>query len=73
VVRRIRHTRPLWRTAAAVALFLLAKAFGLPALGIFRNAQTTLDPVRIDRASTLVKDGIIRRRATRCMCPSHSR
>jgi protein-S-isoprenylcysteine O-methyltransferase Ste14 len=51
---------PLWRTAASVALFLTAGAFGLPALRAFRKAQTTIDPVRIDRASVLVTDGVFR-------------
>jgi protein-S-isoprenylcysteine O-methyltransferase Ste14 len=51
---------PLWRTAAAITLFLVAGAFGLPALRAFRKADTTIDPVRIDRASALVTGGIYR-------------
>jgi protein-S-isoprenylcysteine O-methyltransferase Ste14 len=48
------------RTAAALAAFVLAGAFGLPALRAFRQAATTIDPVRIDRASALVTGGIYR-------------
>jgi protein-S-isoprenylcysteine O-methyltransferase Ste14 len=51
---------PLWRTAAAVLLFLVAGAFGLPALRAFRAARTTIDPVRVDGASALVTEGIYR-------------
>jgi protein-S-isoprenylcysteine O-methyltransferase Ste14 len=52
---------PFWRTAAALVVFILAGAFGLPALRAFRKADTTIDPVRIDRASALVTGGIYRR------------
>lgn len=48
------------RTAAAVAAFLAAALFGLPALRAFRRADTTINPVRIDRASALVTGGIYR-------------
>lgn len=51
---------PLWRASAAIALFLVAGAFGVPALRAFRKADTTIDPVRIDRASALVTGGIYR-------------
>lgn len=54
------ETAPLWRSVLAVALFLLAGAIGLPALRAFRKADTTIDPVRIDRASVLVTSGIYR-------------
>lgn len=49
------------RWALALVVFLIAGAFGLPALGAFRRAQTTIDPVRVDRASALVTTGIYRR------------
>jgi protein-S-isoprenylcysteine O-methyltransferase Ste14 len=49
-----------WRTALALAVSALAAAFGLPALRAFRRAGTTVDPVRIDRASALVTSGIYR-------------
>lgn len=51
---------PLWRTVTAIGIFLLAAFFGLPALRAFRGAGTTIDPVRIDRASALVTGGIYR-------------
>lgn len=51
---------PLWRGGLAVAVFLLAGAIGLPALRAFRKADTTIDPVRIDRASVRVTRGIYR-------------
>ena len=51
---------PLWRTAIAICIFLVAAFFGLPALRAFRGAGTTIDPVRIDRASALVVDDIYR-------------
>lgn len=49
---------PLWRELAAFALFMAAGIFGFPALRAFRRAGTTIDPVRIDRASHLVTGGI---------------
>lgn len=49
---------PLWREVAALALFLAAGTFGFPALRAFRRVGTTIDPVRIDRASQLVTGGI---------------
>lgn len=51
---------PVWRTTLAVAVFMMAGIFGVPALRAFRNADTTINPVRIDRASALVTDGIYR-------------
>jgi protein-S-isoprenylcysteine O-methyltransferase Ste14 len=51
---------PLGRMAAALAAFVFAGAFGLPALRAFRKAATTIDPVRVDRASALVTGGIYR-------------
>jgi protein-S-isoprenylcysteine O-methyltransferase Ste14 len=51
---------PWWRTGLAVVLFMAAGVFGFPALRAFRRAGTTIDPVRIDRASALVTGGIYR-------------
>lgn len=48
------------RTAAALVAFVLVGAFGLPALRAFRQAATTIDPVRVDRARALVTGGIYR-------------
>jgi protein-S-isoprenylcysteine O-methyltransferase Ste14 len=50
---------PLRWTAAGL-VFLIAGAFGLPALRAFRRAGTTIDPVRIDQASALVTTGSYR-------------
>lgn len=49
---------PLGREIAAVGLFLAAGSLGFPALRAFRRLRTTIDPVRIDRASQLVTVGI---------------
>ena len=51
---------PLWRIALAFVLFMAAGIIGFPALRSFRRAGTTIDPVRIDRASSLVTGGIYR-------------
>lgn len=51
---------PLWRTALALAIFLLAGVFGLPAVRAFRKAGTTVNPVQIDRSTALVTGGIYR-------------
>lgn len=51
---------PTWRVALAAAIFFVAGAFGLPAIRSFRRVGTTIDPVRIDRASALVTGGIYR-------------
>lgn len=48
------------RTALAVGVFLLAGCFGFPAFLAFRRSGTTIDPVRIERASSLVTHGIYR-------------
>jgi protein-S-isoprenylcysteine O-methyltransferase Ste14 len=42
------------------AFFLFAGVFAAPAFIAFRRAETTIDPVRIDRASALVTTGIYR-------------
>lgn len=49
---------PRW--VLAFAVFMLAGVFGFPALRAFRQARTTIDPVRIDRASALVTSGVYR-------------
>lgn len=46
------------RTVAAIAVFFLAAAFGFPAIRAFRRVETTVDPVRVDRASALITGGI---------------
>lgn len=51
---------PLWRMLLAFVLFMAAGVFGFPALRAFRRAGTTIDPVRIDRARSLVTGGIFR-------------
>jgi protein-S-isoprenylcysteine O-methyltransferase Ste14 len=50
----------VWRTTVALVAFVLAGAFGFPALRAFRRAATTIDPVQVDRASALVTGGIYR-------------
>lgn len=49
------------RVLLAVALVLAAGAFGLAGLRAFRRARTTANPLRPERASALVTDGIYRR------------
>lgn len=51
---------PGWRTGVALVLFMAAGVIGFPALGAFRRAGTTIDPVRIDRAASLVTGGVYR-------------
>jgi protein-S-isoprenylcysteine O-methyltransferase Ste14 len=51
---------PPWRSGMALGVFMLAGLVGFPAIRSFRRAGTTIDPVRIDRASTLVTGGIYR-------------
>lgn len=47
-----------WQAIAAFALFMAAGVFGFPAVRAFRRAGTTIDPLRIDRASQLVTGGV---------------
>ena len=47
-----------WRIGLAVALALAGLAIVLPAVRAFRRARTTVNPLRIEQASTLVTDGI---------------
>lgn len=54
------HPAPQWSIVLAVGLFIAAGAFGLPALHAFRRAGTTIDPVRIGRATSLVTGGVYR-------------
>jgi len=54
------HPAPQWSIVLAVGLFIAAGAFGLPALRAFRRAGTTIDPVRIGRATSLVTGGVYR-------------
>lgn len=48
----------LARTVAAGGLFVVAVAFGLLAVRAFVGAATTINPVQIDRASSLVTTGV---------------
>lgn len=50
-----------WRAGAAATAFAAAAIFASPAVRAFRRAGTTIDPVRIERASTLVTSGIFAR------------
>jgi protein-S-isoprenylcysteine O-methyltransferase Ste14 len=52
---------PIWRYALSAGFLALAGFFGPPAIVRFRRVGTTVDPVRIERASQLVVDGIFRR------------
>ena len=46
--------------ALAAMFFALAGLTGPPAVFKFRRAATTIDPVHVDRASSLVTDGVYR-------------
>ncbi len=48
------------RIGVGAALFILAGAFGPFAILAFGRANTTIDPVNIERASTLVTSGAFR-------------
>jgi len=50
----------IWQALVAAVFFLVAGAIGLPALWAFRLENTTIDPVRIERASTHVTGGTYR-------------
>jgi protein-S-isoprenylcysteine O-methyltransferase Ste14 len=50
-----------WRLGISVSLFIAAGIFGAPAFRAFGKAKTTINPVDIDRASTLVTTGIYAR------------
>jgi len=47
------------RLTLAAPLLAASGALGVAALGDFARAGTTFDPVRIDRASALVTDGVL--------------
>ncbi|MCA3574760.1 MAG: isoprenylcysteine carboxylmethyltransferase family protein [Aestuariivirga sp.] len=49
---------PAWRFAAALVVFIAAGAFAFPAIMAFRRANTTIDPIHVERASTLVTSGV---------------
>jgi len=49
-----------WRWGLAGGFFAAAGLFGFPAFAAFGRAKTTIDPVQVDRASTLVTTGIYR-------------
>lgn len=50
-----------WRAPVAALLFVSAGYFGATAIRMFIRHATTIDPVRIDRASTLVTTGVFAR------------
>ncbi len=52
--------REPWRAAAALFVVGLAGGLGFSALRAFRRANTTVDPIHINRASALVTTGIFR-------------
>lgn len=52
---------PVVRYGAAGVLIAVAGLFGVPAVAGFRAVGTTVDPVRVDRATTLVTEGVYRR------------
>ncbi len=47
-----------WRLTIALVFIVGAGRFGFPAFAAFGKAKTTIDPVRLDRASALVTTGI---------------
>ncbi len=49
-----------WRWALAGVFFAAAGLFGFPAFAAFVTAKTTINPVDVDRASTLVTTGVYR-------------
>ena len=46
------------RWGLVVVFFLFAALFGAPAVWAFVKARTTIDPIHVDRASSLVTTGI---------------
>jgi protein-S-isoprenylcysteine O-methyltransferase Ste14 len=48
----------VYRCVFAVLFFLAAGVFGFPAIRAFAQARTTINPVAIDQASSLVTSGI---------------
>lgn len=46
------------RVSVSVVFALAAAVFGFSAFGAFRRANTTIDPINIDRASALVTRGV---------------
>jgi protein-S-isoprenylcysteine O-methyltransferase Ste14 len=48
------------RMGLAALCFSAAGVFGFPAFAAFRRAGTTIDPVRVDRATALVTSGVYR-------------
>jgi protein-S-isoprenylcysteine O-methyltransferase Ste14 len=49
-----------WRWGLAVGFFAAAGLFGFPAFAAFVSARTTIDPVKVDCASTLVTAWVYR-------------
>lgn len=52
--------QPAWRAGLTGAFLLAAGVFGAPAFAAFGRAKTTINPVQIERASSLVTTGIYR-------------
>ena len=51
---------PLAHYGLTALFFLIGGLFGAPAVRAFRRAKTTIDPVHVERASTVVTTGIYR-------------
>ena len=51
---------PAWRWGLTGICFAGAGVFGFPAFAAFGKAKTTVDPVHVDRASSLVVTGVYR-------------
>ncbi len=54
------HVAAAARIGLAGAFALIGLAFAAPAFGAFSRAKTTINPVDIEAASTLVTDGVYR-------------
>jgi protein-S-isoprenylcysteine O-methyltransferase Ste14 len=50
--------QPLLQWVAIAVLLGFAGYFGIQAIGLFKQSDTTIDPVRIHRASSLVTTGV---------------
>ena len=51
---------PPWRALLIAIPFILGVLFAAPAIRAFVRAKTTINPVDITAASTLIKDGVFR-------------
>jgi protein-S-isoprenylcysteine O-methyltransferase Ste14 len=50
--------QPLLQWSAITVLLGFGGYFGIQAIGLFKRSETTIDPVRIHRASSLVTTGV---------------